>query len=111
MNAEQRIAQGVLGFRRIAIALQADPKAIAQAKKARQAQASVGGNGSFADHDFADTPLRHVDFLGKPVLGDTQRFKELFRQDFARMGRGSVSPLATSEKSRVSRSSIGMLMA
>ena len=60
--------------------LHVDEDHVAQTEGALEPQGSVGGDRPFPMHDLVDTPGRHIDRLGDPILRNAHRFEEFARE-------------------------------
>jgi len=73
------------------------------AEKARQTQCGAWSDAALVVHQFFDALIRRMQRIRQVVLGDLQRFQELFREHFAEMSRGSVCGNAEPSVFRSSR--------
>src|SRR3990172_5043642 len=75
----------------IVVGLQVQPELCLHAKVHAKAGGRICRDRSPARANLADATLRHADFLGYPVLRQTQRLEEFLEEDFPRRGKTNFS--------------------
>ena len=87
-DARERFAHRFARDGCVVVGLTTKPPSIAEPKVSAQPQISVCRDRPLACHDVPDSLRGHTNVLGQTVLGQAQRFQELFIQHFAGRHRG-----------------------
>jgi hypothetical protein len=74
----------------IVTSLEVQPEQLAVPEEAGEAQSRIRSDPALAVDDFVDSPWRHADVLGQPVLGDSHGLQKLFQEDLSWVDRGKL---------------------